>query len=108
MENVQLKDFIETTLVNVAQGIRHANEKLVKEKYASESPFTLRPNRGDDAKIPGVQFDVVVTATKGSKDQAGFVVALVNLGGGAKTERSIGNEMMHRIKFEVGLSQYFS
>ena len=107
MEEIQLKDFIEGTLVNIAQGIRNANKKLKDEEKATMSVYNLRRNIGDSSKIPGIQFDVAVTATKQGKDKAGFVVALLNIGGGANIERSTGNEMVHRIKFEIGIDSHW-
>lgn len=103
MEEIQLDDFIEGALVNIAQGIRKANKKLKNEEQASVSVYTLRRNIGDASKVPGIQFDVAVTALKQDKDKAGFVVALLNIGGGASLEHSTGNEMVHRIKFEIGI-----
>jgi hypothetical protein len=102
MEQVELKEFIKTTLIEIAKGISDAN----KELDGSGSPvFSLRRNKGDLAKIPGIQFDIAVTAAKSQKDKAGFMVALVNIGGGAGTEKGISNEMVHRIKFEVGIDK---
>ena len=63
----------------------------------------MRCNKGDYSKIPGVQFDIAVTAAKNNKNKAGFMVALVNLGGGASTETGLNNELTHRIKFEIGI-----
>lgn len=102
MEQIKLKDFVQNTLVEIAEAVRGANKQLNKEA-GGNSVFCLRLNRGDSSKTRGIEFDVGVTATKEGKDTSGFMVALVNLGGGAKAERATGNEMVHRIKFEVGL-----
>ena len=104
MKEIPLKDFIEGTLVDIAQAIRNANKKLKDEEKAEKSVYNLRCSIGDSSKIPGIQFDVAVIATKQGKDKAGFVVALLNIGGGASIERSTGNEMVHRIKFEIGIN----
>ena len=54
MEEIQLKDFIEGTLVNIAQGIRNANKKLIEEEQASKKVYNLRSNIGDSSKkYPG-------------------------------------------------------
>jgi len=103
MEQIQLKEFIASTLIDIAEGVRNANEKLKDPSKQQWEPFSLRINKGDYAKIPGIQFDIAVTATKSQKDKAGFIVALVNIGAGASTEKGLGNEMVHRIKFEVGI-----
>ncbi len=105
MEEIQLKDFIEHTLVNIAQGVKIANKTLKDNENAGNGVYSLRSNIGTgDKAISGIQFDVAVTATKNNKDKAGFVVALFNIGGGTNIERSTGNEMVHRIKFEIGIS----
>lgn len=99
MNQVELKDFIKTTLIEIAKGIKGANEEL------KNTVFSLRHNKGDLSKIPGIQFDITVTATKNQKDKAGFMVALVNIGGGANTKKGISDKMVHRIKFEIGIDQ---
>ena len=86
MEQMKLKDFIQNALVEIAEGVRGANKKITDGK---SSVFCLKVNRGD-SKAPGVIFDVAVTASKEGKDSSGFMVALVNLGGGAKAERAVG------------------
>ena len=101
---VELKDFIETTLINIAEGINRTNNKLKKDNNITHNIFVLRNNTGGDSKITGIQFDVAVTVSKENKEKSGFVVALVNIGGGAGTEKSTGNEMVQRIKFELGIS----
>lgn len=103
MEQVELKDFIKTTLIEIAEGISGANKEL-KDRGKYEV-FSLRKNKGDLSKIPGIQFDIAVTAAKNQKDKAGFMVALVNIGGGATTEKGMSNEMVHRIRFEIGIDQ---
>jgi hypothetical protein len=107
MEEIQLKDFIEGALVNIAQGNRNANLKLKNEHDITANIYNLRRNIGDSSKIPGIQFDVAVTASRQDKDKAGFVIALLNIGGGASVERSTGNELFHRIKFEIGIDSHW-
>lgn len=105
MEQVELKDFIKNALINIAEGIRGANEELKTPDKHRFEVFNLRRNIGDNSKIPGIQFDIAVTITKDQKDKAGFVVALMNIGAGANTEKGVSNEMVHRIKFEVGIAE---
>jgi hypothetical protein len=104
MEQVALKDFIKSALVDIAAGIRNANEEMTIPDKHQFGPFNLRRNIGDYAKLPGIQFDIAVTATSNQKDKAGFMVALLNIGAGASTEKGMGNEMVHRIRFEVGIA----
>ncbi|MBP7088464.1 MAG: hypothetical protein KBB01_04110 [Candidatus Omnitrophica bacterium] len=104
MEHIELKEFIKNTLVEIATGIRMANDELKNPDKDQFEVFNLRRNIGDDSKIPGIQFDIAVTAAKDQKDKAGFMVALINLGGSAGTEKALSNELVHRIKFEVGIN----
>ena len=103
MDTVPLREFIKNVLIDVAQGIRDANAVLKNPDKQQFEVFNLRRNIGDYAKIPGIQFDVAVTASAESKTKAGFMVALVNIGGGASTEKALDNVLTHRIKFEVGI-----
>jgi len=108
MNQIELSDFIKSTLVDVAKGVKGANHKIQEEEGRNSNYFTLRSNRGDNSKIPGIMFDIAVTASKNQKDKAGFMVALATLGAGANTEKGMGSEVVHRIKFEVGLYYDYS
>lgn len=93
MEEIELKDFIKSALVDIAAGIRGANAELENPDKHQFEVFNLRRNIGDSSKIPGIQFDIAVTVTKNQKDKAGFVVVLMNIGAGANTEKGASNEM---------------
>ena len=108
MEQIELSAFVRNALVQIAKGVREANDELKDAAKRQYEVFSLRHNKGDSAKIPGVKFDVAVTAASGQKDKAGFFVALVNIGGGADTEKSREGEMVHRIQFEVGVENTWS
>ncbi|MBI3570633.1 MAG: hypothetical protein HY082_05965 [Gammaproteobacteria bacterium] len=103
MEQIELSDFIRNALVQIAKGVREANKELQNPEKNQFTVFNLHHNVGDSSKKPGVKFDVAVTAASGQKDKAGFFVALVNIGGGANTEKSKEGEVVHRIQFEVGI-----
>ena len=103
MEQIELSAFIRNALVQIAEGVREANKELKDPAKNQFDVFSLRHNKGDSSKIPGIKFDVAVTAASGQKDKAGFFVALVNIGGGAGTEKSKAGEIAHRIQFEVGV-----
>jgi hypothetical protein len=103
MSEVELKDFIRDALVQIATGIREANSELKKPDDHQYDPFILRQNTGDYSKIPGIRFDVAVTAGTKQQDKAHFFVFMANIGGGANTEKAKSDELYHRIQFEVGL-----
>jgi hypothetical protein len=103
MAQIELSEFIRNALVQIAKGVQEANEELKKPEKQQFEVFNLRHNRGDSSKIPGIKFDVAVTTASGQKNKAGFFVALVNIGGGASTEKSKEGEVAHRIQFEIGV-----
>lgn len=108
MEDLTLKDFISNTLVEIAEGISQANEQLSNPEKQKWAVYSLRDNRGDSNKIPGIKFDIAVKAAKKQNDKAGFVVALAAIGGGANTSKEAGTENNHRISFEVGVERHFT
>ena len=103
MEQIELSDFISNALIQIAKGVQKANTELKNPEKNQYEVFSLRHNKGDSSKIPGVKFDVAVTAVSGQKDKAGFFVTLHNIGGGANTEKSNEGEAVHRIQFEIGI-----
>ncbi len=103
MEQIELSEFIRNALIQIAKGVREANEELKDPEKEQWEVFSLRPNKGDSSKVPGIKFDVAVTVASGQKDKAGFFVTLVSIGGGADTEKTKEGEVAHRIQFEVGV-----
>jgi len=103
MENISLSEFITNALTEIAEGIRNANSKLKNPEKHQYEVFSLRHNKGDNSKIPGVKFDVAVNAANKQTDKAGFVVALASIAGGANTQKEKGHEQVHRIQFEIGI-----
>ena len=103
MREISLSEFVKSSLVEIAKGIQAANVELKDPDKQRWEPFCLRFNQGDSSKIPGIRFDVAVTATAQSSEKAGFMVALVNIGGGAQTAKAQGNEIVQHMQFEVGI-----
>ena len=105
-DQIELHDFIKNSLVQIALGVSEANETLHKDhggKY-SGAPFRLHQNVGDCKNIPGVSFDVAVTASEGAKDLAGAKISVANvLGIGGSLEATSSDTYLHRISFTVGL-----
>jgi hypothetical protein len=108
MEPVELSEFISNALTEIAQGIKKANDTLKDSQGNRSEVFSLRRNIGDNSKIPGIRFDIAVTAASYQKDKAGFFVALASIGGGANTEKQKENEQVHRIQFEIGIDHKWS
>jgi hypothetical protein len=103
---LDLNDFIKTTLVQIALGVRNANEELHKShggKY-SHAPYRLHNNIGDNKNNSGVSFDVAVEVNSGTTDKAGAkisVAQIFNIGG--SLEAKSNDKYLHRIKFVVGV-----
>ena len=68
METIELSEFIKSTLVDIARGVKEANNSLKESSGTQDSYFTLRGNRGDNSKIHGIAFDIAVSASKNQKD----------------------------------------
>jgi hypothetical protein len=105
--DIELRDFVKTTLVQIALGVSDANSEMHEKhggKY-SKAPYRLHKNLGDHGKtVPGISFDIAVTASSGSSDKAGAKISVAQVFGiGASTEAAASDRQVHRIKFTVGL-----
>ncbi len=105
-EEIELHEFVKNTLVQIAVGVREANEELHKDhggEYSS-APYRLHKNMGDSKSIPGISFDVAVTASTGATDKAGAKISVAQVFGiGGSMESTTSDMYVHRIKFVVGL-----
>ena len=92
---LELKDFVQQTLVQIMEGVAEAQTK-------NKSGGNISPGRkGSPAKIHKVRFDVAITEglTDTGKGKAGIFVAFANAGvEGAVEEYS---STYNRIKFGV-------
>ena len=105
-KNIELHEFIKNTLVQIALGVKEANNQLHNEHGGqySNAPYRLHQNIGDTQNAPGVSFDVAITASAGTKDQAGAKIAVAQvLGIGVDKEATMNDTYFHRIRFVVGL-----
>lgn len=81
---MQVKKFIKTILKDVTEAVKESNN--------NKQSFYLPSEVGD-----GIDFDLAVVSKKEGKGRVGAEV----LGIGGKTEGSISNEIVNRIKFRV-------
>lgn len=106
---MELEDFVAESLIQIVNGVRRAQDGL-KGTGARVNPqmrSTLAAHTIGNAEMEGgqpvsnVEFDVVVTATKGTGSKGGVGVALgvVGLGTQAQSDAKSGQES--RIKFKV-------
>jgi hypothetical protein len=107
MEQVRLKDFIKNTLVDIGEAVHEANQHFINQKQSIYHVFSLRHNKGDQLKVPGIVFDVGITAMENQKDKVGLMVTLLPFTGGGNSEIATNNELVHRIKFEIGIHDTF-
>ena len=98
---VELRDFIRLTLLDIASGLREANEAYKVSQPSSENAFFLTPGR-DDKEGTGVHFDVAVTSSMRTGGNAGIKVWNAGLGG----ERQRARENVSRIRFTVTIRHY--
>ena len=108
MEQVRLKDFIKNTLVDIGEAVNEANQHFINPVQNIFHVFSVRHNKGDQLAVPGILFDVAITAMKNQKDKVGLtLVTLLPFAGGANTEKAANNELVHRIKFEIEIEETF-
>jgi hypothetical protein len=107
MQQVRLKDFIKNTLVDIGEAVNEANQHFINPKQQIFHVFSLRHNKGDQLKVPGIVFDVAITAMENQKDKVGLMVTLLPFAGGGNTETAANKELVHRIKFEIGIEDTF-
>jgi len=107
---MDIKDFIENTLVQIVQGVNNANEKL-KDTGSIISSKNVRPLRdgttyntetGDLVNL--IEFDIAVTVNE--RDTAnggmGIKIAGINIGGNLQNENA--NQSINKIKFSIPLT----
>lgn len=113
---MDIATFIKETLVQIAQGIEGANEKL-KGSTAVVNPRGIRPSPKDDTKFFGyleekdtekflrvvqeIEFDVAVYATEGTETKGGIGIMVGTIGLGSHGKSQAGSSSESRIRFKV-------
>lgn len=110
---MELKDFVEQTLVQIVQGVRAAQASLdISGANAKINPTTymrggekLLDNslyRQNDLQIAQmVEFDVAVTAEEGKGTKGGIGIMVGAIGLGAQGQSDARQTSENRIKFKV-------
>jgi hypothetical protein len=107
---MDIKDFVESTLVQIVNGVNNANEKL-KDTGAIISSKNVRPFGNDTTYntdtcnlVNLIEFDIAVTVNE--KDTAnggiGLKIAGLSIGGGVQNENA--NQSVNKIKFSIPLT----
>ncbi len=107
---MDIKDFIENSLLQIVEGVNNANEKI-KNFGALISSKNVRPlregttfntNTGDLVNL--IEFDIGVTVNEKDTTSggAGIKIAGLNIGGDLQNESV--NQRISRIKFSIPLT----
>ncbi len=107
---MELKDFVTETLSQIIEGIKNA-QIFADKSNAKINPKELYPLNfstsgayADSKKerlAQFMEFDIAVTASKGSSGKAGVGVFTGVLGIGGQTQSETSNQTVNRIKFSV-------
>jgi len=96
---MELKDFVKTTLLSIADGVDEATEQRQKEK--KEAIFQIQ-RRTIKEETDYINFDVAVTTStekSGAAEGSAKVFVVANIG--AKGEVTHTTENVSRVKFQV-------
>jgi hypothetical protein len=102
---MQLDDFIENVLTQIASGIANANAKLTgSNERTGILPFIM--HRGNDSGITtGIAFDVAVTTKSSLSGEGGGKFRLFVVDSSLNGKVSCDKEQISRIRFSVGVDQ---
>lgn len=101
---MELAEFVEGSLVEIATGVRGANSKLKEAFGWRENPFVLQTRGMTTDGKSYVEFDVAVTAasSEGTTGGGGLQIAVLRAGLESSDRRS--EERVTRIRFQVTIS----
>lgn len=100
---VQLDEFIENALVQIANGVFQANRRLTKtDEPKGTVPFLL--HRGNDGgQTTGIAFDVAVTTRLSAEVDVDGKASIFVVDAALDTNASYHREQVSRLRFIVGV-----
>jgi len=101
MAAMDLQQFVAQTLVQIANGVKNAQEHV---KSAGGIVNPLRASDQDPIMSPNtsfIEFDVALTVTEGSDSKGGIGIFVADIGLGAQGRSRSATESVSRIKFKV-------
>ena len=116
--NMDLKEFVKETIVQISKGIDEANTELA-DTEAMVNPIYVKMNSNDaqgygrtkerqpnygnpDSKLlQRVDFDVAVSVEAGQQGSAGAKLSIASIGIGAEGKTESSNKSESRIKFTI-------
>lgn len=110
---MELKNFISSTLVEIAEGIKDAQEKF-KEMGGVVNPSNIfmqnglcspggNPQKSPDRcyNLSNIEFEIELAENNDSENRAGIGVLLSQIGLGANTREQHLSASMNKVKFNV-------
>jgi len=101
---MNLKDFIEETLVEITHGITGANNQLAPEGGGIGSTYLLK-NSNTDKNSGYIEFDVAITIKNNVEAKAKGKFALFVADAEMSAQGAHSNENISRVKFKVATTQ---
>lgn len=115
---MDLKSFVAETLVQIAQGIDEANEKLADSQAIVNPRYVIGHGEIKDATVYGylvegnernnyrqavhaVEFDVAVFATEGKEAKGGIGIVVGSIGLGTQGKSDTSSSSNSRIRFTI-------
>lgn len=109
---MELKDFVSESLTQIMSGVIEAQQTMNENQWGGEISPQIKTNwektglvfSQSGMPVQSVEFDVAVTASKGTdtKGTIGIVVAAIGLGSQGETHKNDTNNS--RIKFSVSIT----
>ena len=113
---MNIQDFIRASIVQIANGVREANQEL-KENGAIVNPQNLVPNNGSsphygfisDTKeiarmVESIEFDIAVTTTESTEAGGGLSISVAAVGMNLGGRGSDSNTSISRLKFRLPIA----
>jgi hypothetical protein len=107
---MELKEFIEKSLVQISEGVVSANKTLREKDNDIQTSYLLTDGKDNQLKQTEpptkISFDIAVTSTSNIKGEAkggGSILSVVDANIGGSTSKETQN--VSRVKFEVTVSK---
>ena len=114
LKQVELQDFVQTTLARIIEGAAKAQNdadeydahinppvSLTTKELATQGIPVTKMANGEIRPVTMIEFDVAVSAEASEAQQAGFMVTVAALVGGMKDTTESSDSQTQRIKFSV-------
>ena len=104
-DSVDLEKFVETTLVNIYNGIVEANNSIHGKNSTNDNTYGLAPGQ-DRSKGEGIEFDLLLSVKSSSSNSgdAGVTLKVLLLKGNSNSTKQFENAS--RVKFTVSLDRW--